>query len=181
MGQLIDDLLAFSRLSRVTMKKQGIDMAAQVTVVWNDLIGQYPNRDATLLLGDIPPCRGDHSLMRQVWVNLLANALKYTGCKPAAVVEVGCRREAGNMIYFVKDNGAGFDMRYVHRLFGVFQRLHRADEYEGTGVGLAIAQRIVHRHGGRIWAEGTINAGATFSFTLNEPPRAREPTQQHPG
>ena len=105
-------------------------------------------------------------MLEHVWVNLLSNAFKYTQRCEKAVVEIGCQTESGENIYFVRDNGAGFDMKYAHKLFGVFQRLHRADEFEGTGVGLAIVQRIIHRHGGRIWVEAAVNRGATFYFTL---------------
>jgi light-regulated signal transduction histidine kinase (bacteriophytochrome) len=117
-------------------------------------------------IADLPPCQADRALLKQVWVNLLSNALKYTGKRETAVVEVGCLREEDHDVYCVRDNGTGFDMKYAHKLFGVFQRLHRAEDYEGTGVGLAIVQRIVHRHGGRVWAESVEGCGATFYFTL---------------
>jgi light-regulated signal transduction histidine kinase (bacteriophytochrome) len=118
--------------------------------------------------GDLPPCQGDRALLKQVWVNLLSNAVKYTRNREKVMVEIGCRRENGVDVFFVQDNGTGFDMQYAHKLFGVFQRLHRAEDYEGTGVGLAIVQRVVHRHGGRVWADAKPDQGATFSFTLEE-------------
>ena len=117
-------------------------------------------------MGRLPACLADAPLLKQVWSNLLANAIKFTQCRASARIEVGCREDDGEQTYFVKDNGVGFDMRYADKLFGVFQRLHRAEQYEGTGVGLAIVQRIVHRHGGRVWAEAEEGQGATFHFTL---------------
>jgi PAS domain S-box-containing protein len=168
MGELIDDLLTFSRLSRASLERLPIDMEALVRSIVHELVGDSPSRKIEVCIGSLPVCDGDRSLVRQVWFNLLSNAVKYTGRKDYARIEVGNRCEGGETVYFVKDNGAGFDMRYVGKLFGVFQRLHRSDEYEGTGVGLAIVQRIVHRHGGRVWAEGAINEGATFYFSMNQ-------------
>jgi len=122
--------------------------------------------DVEVHLGNLPACEGDPALLRQVWLNLITNALKYSGRKKPAVVEIGFGEKDGVPAFHVRDNGAGFDMRDAGKLFGVFQRLHRADDYEGTGVGLAIVQRIVQRHGGRVWAEGQPDKGATFYFSL---------------
>ena len=167
MGQLIDDLLAFSRLGRQAMKSQPVDTTRLVRNVLEDLAPQREGRPFEIKIGELPVCAGDPALLKQVWFNLISNAIKYTRGRTPAVIEIGCRREAKEDIYFVRDNGAGFDMRYVHKLFGVFQRLHRADEFEGTGVGLAIVQRIIHRHGGRVWAEAEASRGAFFQFTLS--------------
>jgi light-regulated signal transduction histidine kinase (bacteriophytochrome) len=166
MGRLIDDLLTFSRLSRAPLKKQTVDVGELVRGVLEDLRAQQEARTIDWRIGELPACAGDRSLLKQVWINLLSNALKYTRLRDPAVIEIGCIAEPGGSAYFVRDNGAGFDMRYAEKLFGVFQRLHRAEDYEGTGVGLAIVQRIVHRHGGRIWAEAAVDRGATFHFTL---------------
>ncbi|CAM3118453.1 PAS domain S-box protein [Rariglobus hedericola] len=168
MGELIDDLLTFSRLSRASLDRLPVDTGGLVRSILKDLVSDQPDRNFDIRIGDLPACEGDLALMRQVWINLISNAFKYTGKNVAPVVEIGSLRDGATTVYFVKDNGAGFDMRYVHKLFGVFQRLHRSDEYEGTGVGLAIVQRIVHRHGGRVWAEGVVNEGASFYFTLNQ-------------
>jgi PAS domain S-box-containing protein len=166
MGELIDNLLAFSRLSRQSVNRQLMDTSKLVQNVLDELKSQRDGRQIEIKIGELPACHGDPALLKQVWVNLISNAIKYTRGREPAIVEIGCAREKGEDVYFVRDNGAGFDMQYANKLFGVFQRLHRADEFEGTGVGLAIVQRIVHRHGGRIWADAKLNAGATFYFTL---------------
>ncbi|MFI5379277.1 MAG: PAS domain S-box protein [Tepidisphaerales bacterium] len=171
MGRLIDDLLAFSRLGRQAVSKRRFSPKGLVEeVVAQIRAGEPPDRHVHVIVGDLPECRADPALLRHVFVNLISNALKYSRGRDPAIVEIGCPTgdNAAGCVYFVKDNGAGFDMRYVGKLFGVFQRLHRDDEYEGTGVGLAIVQRIVNRHGGHIWAEAEVDRGATFYFTLEE-------------
>ncbi|MEY2545680.1 MAG: hypothetical protein QOG48_797, partial [Verrucomicrobiota bacterium] len=166
MGLLIDDLLTFSRLSRMALKKETINMTRIVRDALAELDSETKGRKIDMQVHDLSPCHGDRALLKQVWINLLSNAVKYTRKSQHAVIEVGSQSENGENIYFVRDNGTGFDMQYAHKLFGVFQRLHGADEFEGTGVGLAIVQRIVHRHGGRVWAEAAPNRGATFHFSL---------------
>ena len=166
MGKLIDDLLMFSRLNQLPLSKQAVDTGKLVRGVLEELNSQREGRRIELRIADLPPCQADPALLKQVWVNLLSNALKYTGKRESALVEIGCAADNGRNVYFVRDNGTGFDMQYAHKLFGVFQRLHRAEDYEGTGVGLAIVQRVIHRHGGRIWAESALESGATFYFTL---------------
>jgi signal transduction histidine kinase len=168
MDQLIDNLLAFSRLSRQPLTKQPIMPADLVRRVLSDIRPALEGRRIDIEIGNLPMCQADPTLLKQVFVNLLTNAIKFTSKREAARIVVGCQRQGDAQVYFVKDNGVGFDMRYVDKLFGVFQRLHRAEEYEGTGVGLAIVQRIIHRHGGRIWAEAAVDQGTTFSFTLGE-------------
>jgi PAS domain S-box-containing protein len=168
MGELIDDLLAFSRLGRQAMKLRAVDSARLVQAVLDETASEREGRQIELRVGELPQCSGDQALLKQVWVNLVSNAIKYSRGREPAVIEIGCEQKDGESVFFVRDNGTGFDMQYVHKLFGVFQRLHRADEFEGTGVGLAIVQRIVHRHGGRIWAEAGIGTGATFYFTIPE-------------
>ena len=166
MGRLIDDLLAFSRLGRQSLNKRSVAPADLARQALSDLQAEQEGRQVEIAIGDLPSCQADPTLLRQVLFNLLSNALKYTRKCEVARIEIGCQEQAGEPVYFVKDNGAGFDMEYAHKLFGVFQRLHPAEEYEGTGVGLAIVQRILHRHGGRIWAEAQVDRGATFFFTL---------------
>jgi PAS domain S-box-containing protein len=166
MGVLIDDLLAFSRLSRQLVNRQSVNTVKLVQNVIDELKPQLNGRRIEIKVGELPACHGDPALLKQVWVNLISNAVKYTRGHEPAIVEIGCALENNENVYFVRDNGAGFDMQYANKLFGVFQRLHRSDEFEGTGVGLAIVQRIIHRHGGRVWAEAAVNRGATFYFTL---------------
>jgi signal transduction histidine kinase len=176
MGHLIDGLLSFSRLQRQTLVRGGVEMDALVRAVWDDLAGERGERRIELRVGDLPPATGDPRLVRQVLANLLGNAVKYTGHRPDATVDVTAVTDVdGQVVYEVRDNGVGFDMRYADQLFKVFQRLHRREEYEGTGIGLALTARIVRRHGGRIWAEAQPGVGATFRFTLPDPP-----DQEHP-
>jgi PAS domain S-box-containing protein len=166
MSHLIDDLLAFSRLSRQPLSRHRIDTAAMVHQCIAALAEERAGRRVEISVGDLPDCTADPALVRQIWLNLLSNALKYTRRRNPARITVGWRAEGNEVVYLIGDNGVGFDMRYIDKLFGVFQRLHQANDYEGTGVGLAIVQRIIHRHGGRIWAEAAVEQGATFSFTL---------------
>lgn len=166
MGNLIDDLLAFSRLGRQDLKKTGTDMEALIHEVWEELVTINSGRTMTLQMDPIPAALGDRTLIRQVYSNLLGNAVKFANTRETIVVEVGSFFEDNERVYYVKDNGIGFDMKYYDKLFNVFSRLHSTDEYEGTGIGLALVQRIIHRHGGRIWAEGKVGEGASFYFTL---------------
>jgi PAS domain S-box-containing protein len=170
MALLIDDLLTFSRLSRNPLKKRRVDLRGLVVQVIEDLRAEAGLREIKWQIGDLPPCQADPALLKQVYSNLIGNALKYTRPRPASVIEIGSRKQRGETVYFVRDNGVGFDMRYAGNLFGVFQRLHSETEFEGTGIGLAIVQRIVNRHGGKIWAESEVDKGATFSFTLSAKP-----------
>jgi signal transduction histidine kinase len=163
MGQLIDDLLAFSRLGRQAPAKHAVDMTALAREVVDELRADSP---AAVALQQLPAAYADRTLIRQVWTNLVGNAFKYSAKRTEARIEIGGRAEQAENTYWVRDNGAGFDMRYVAKLFGVFQRLHRDDEFPGTGVGLAIVQRVVTRHGGRAWAEGRPGEGACFYFSL---------------
>ena len=168
MGVLIDDLLAFSRLSRLPLNREDVNTNDLVWALVAEMIPAGENRHAKIQVNDLPRCHADLALLKQVWINLLSNAFKYTRKREGAEIEIGAQENNGTTTWFVRDNGAGFDMLYVDKLFGVFQRLHRADEFEGTGVGLAIVHRIVERHGGQIWAEGALEKGATFFFTLGK-------------
>lgn len=168
MGQLIDDLLAFSRLGRTEITARQVDMQELARAAADEIRHAEAARNGTLSIevGRLPPAHGDRALLRQVMSNLLQNAVKFTRERAEARVEVGSRPDGDSTVYFVKDNGAGFDPRYSAKLFGVFQRLHSTERFDGTGVGLAIVKRIIERHGGRVWAEGQVDQGATFSFTL---------------
>jgi light-regulated signal transduction histidine kinase (bacteriophytochrome) len=159
MGQLIDDLLAFSKLGRKQVSVSDINMGALVNAVKDDLFVDDVKNKITFKLSVIPPAKGDQSLIKQVWVNLLANAIKYSKNNTSASIEVGAYEDNSQIVYYVKDNGAGFEMQYYDKLFGVFQRLHSQEEFEGTGIGLAIVQKIVTRHGGIVWAEAKVNEG----------------------
>jgi light-regulated signal transduction histidine kinase (bacteriophytochrome) len=170
MGELIDDLLDFSRLSRQPLDRAPVDMTALARQAVQEAESQCNDRRIEFRIDPLPPCQGDASLLRQVWINLVSNAVKYTRGRALAVVEIGSMVRDGMPVYFVRDNGTGFDMRYAGKLFGVFQRLHRADQFEGTGVGLAIVHRVLQRHGGRIWAEAAVDRGATFHFTVSVEP-----------
>src|SRR5215470_3785453 len=172
MGRLIDDLLAFSRLGRQEMRPAEIKMSELAAAVCAELTATAPERKLQFNLQPLPPVRGDQSMIRQVFVNLLSNAIKFTGPKDVAVIEVGAAEDENHNVYYVKDNGVGFEMKYADKLFGVFERLHSDDEFTGTGVGLAFVQRILHRHGGQVWAEGKVGEGATVYFTL--PHRGRK-------
>ncbi|MBI1769729.1 MAG: PAS domain S-box protein [Bacteroidetes bacterium] len=165
MNNLIDNLLRLSKLGRQEIIKSEIDVSKLVVNVVNEIKGSIPH-NANINLNPLPPICADHSLLTQVWINLISNAIKYSSKKENSQVEVGCDKMESEIVYYVKDNGAGFDMKYADKLFGVFQRLHKATEFEGTGVGLAIVQRIVTKHGGRVWAEGKVDGGATFYFSL---------------
>jgi light-regulated signal transduction histidine kinase (bacteriophytochrome) len=166
MGQLIDDLLSFSKVGKKELMITFVDMNKLVASVLKDLQGNA-KEPANIRFSKLPPALGDHNLLGLVWTNLLSNAIKYSAVKENQTIEIGNYTENGRAVYYVKDNGAGFDMQYYDKLFGVFHRLHAESEFEGTGVGLALVNRIISRHGGRIWAEGKVNEGATFYFTLN--------------
>jgi PAS domain S-box-containing protein len=166
MGELIDDLLAFSRLGRKEINCKMVPMELLVNELTNGYMTTPPGKNIVFTTHPLPPAFADHALIRQVWINLISNAVKYSGNKTQPVIEIGSYQKDEEHVYYVKDNGVGFDMNYYHKLFGVFQRLHSQEEFEGTGVGLATTQRIILKHNGTIWAEATINEGAAFYFSL---------------
>lgn len=170
MGRLIDDILAFARLGRRQVKKTDLDLTGLARSIAAELQGWAADRHLEVTVQELPPAYGDPALLRQVLVNLLSNAIKFTAPRDPARIEVGGLVDGPDCTYYVKDNGVGFDMEQADRLFGVFQRLHGPTEFEGSGVGLAIVHKIIQRHGGRVWAEGRVNKGATIYFSLPQPP-----------
>jgi PAS domain S-box-containing protein len=165
-GRLVDDLLAFSRMGRAELRQAPVDMSALVEEVRREVAGEAEGRNVRWDVGPLPAVKGDAAMLRLVWRNLLSNALKYTRPRAEARVEVGGTAGGQEVVFLVRDNGVGFDMKYKEKLFGVFQRLHRPEQFDGTGIGLANVRRIVARHGGRVWAEGVPDGGATFFFSL---------------
>jgi len=166
MGQLIDDLLAFSKLGRKQVSFADINMNNLVNTLKEDFLAEDKEKKIEFNIEILPPAKGDQSLIKQVWINLISNAIKYSKNKSHAPIAIGAYHEGAQVIYYVKDNGAGFDMQYYDKLFGVFQRLHSQEEFEGTGIGLAIVQKIVNRHNGSVWAESRLNKETTFYFSL---------------
>jgi light-regulated signal transduction histidine kinase (bacteriophytochrome) len=166
MGQLIDDLLAFSRIGRQPLKDMPVDMEKLAHDAAAFAVREGSGTAPRIVVSSLPAARGDPSLLQQVWQNLIGNAVKYSSKVSTPLVEVTARQEGDEVVYSVRDNGAGFDMQFAHKLFGVFQRLHGQDEFPGTGVGLAIVHRIITRHSGRIWAESVSGHGATFQFAV---------------
>jgi len=166
MGALIDDLLAFSKLGRQPMNSASVNMSSLAAEVAVEQARAANVPGSAFTIAELPPIRGDRVLLRQVWINLLANAVKYSSKRPDPRVEVWAESEARSVVFHVRDNGVGFDMAYADKLFGVFQRLHRSSDFPGTGVGLAIVKRVIRRHGGEVWADAKLGAGATFSFRL---------------
>jgi light-regulated signal transduction histidine kinase (bacteriophytochrome) len=177
MSMLVDDLLNLARIGRQELRRQPTPLSGLVDEVVADLQNETAGRTLEWRIEPLPAVECDPGLMKQVFANLLSNAVKYTRPRPVAVIEVGCRKMNGDSAVFVRDNGVGFNMKYVDKLFGVFQRFHLAEEFEGTGVGLATVDRIVRKHGGHIWAEAAVDKGATFYFTVAGLEQA--PEQKH--
>jgi light-regulated signal transduction histidine kinase (bacteriophytochrome) len=170
MGNLIDDLLAFSRIGRAETQKTLVSLAQLVREAVTEVRQDTEGRNIAWKIGALPDFYGDRSMLRLVVVNLISNAIKFTRPRTRAEIEIGCSEgNRDDLVVFVRDNGVGFDMKYVNKLFGVFQRLHQPDAFEGTGIGLATVQRIIHRHGGKVWAEGLVDSGATFYFSAPKP------------
>ncbi|MGB7729821.1 MAG: ATP-binding protein [Candidatus Acidiferrum sp.] len=170
MGDLIDDLLAFSRIGRTETQKTPVSLAQLAREAIAEVRQDTEGRNIAWKIGGLPDFSGDRAMLRLVLVNLISNAIKFTRTRERAEIEIGCLDENNNdLIVFVKDNGVGFDMKYVNKLFGVFQRLHQSDAFEGTGIGLATVQRIIHRHGGKVWADGVVDGGASFYFSVPKP------------
>ncbi len=166
MGQLIDDLLAFSRVGRTSLSSSEIDMKNMVNAVYHETTTSEDRKRVKFTIGDLTKVEGDTNMMRHVWMNLISNAIKFSAHRKQVLISVSCQIEENKLTYCIKDNGAGFNMKYKDKLFGVFQRLHSEKEFEGTGVGLALVQRIINRHGGEVWANGEVDKGATFYFSL---------------
>lgn len=167
MGDLIDDLLAFSRVGRAEIKKTMVSLEQVVKEALSEVRQETEGRNIVWRIDALPEVYGDRSLLRLALVNLISNAVKFTCTRPQAEIEIRTADgKKDEIVLCIGDNGVGFDMKYVNKLFGVFQRLHRTEEFEGTGIGLATVQRIIHRHGGRVWAEGLVNKGTTFYFSV---------------
>jgi signal transduction histidine kinase len=177
MGLLIDDLISFSKIGRRESQYRPVDMKQLVDACIQELQPLKDNHNLTIKTGNIAPCYGDGNLLKQVWMNLISNAIKYSSKEKNPVIEIGSRMETDRVIYFIRDNGVGFDMKYADKLFGVFERLHPHDEFEGTGIGLALSKRIIHKQGGEIWADATKGFGATFYFSIPSSGNAPNNTQ----
>jgi light-regulated signal transduction histidine kinase (bacteriophytochrome) len=179
MGTLIDDLIAFSRIGRAETRASTVSLQQLVNEVVEEMRPDLAERTVSWRIGDLPDLYGDRSMLRMVFANLITNAVKFTRPRERAEIEIGSFEDARGLVLFVRDNGVGFDMKYSHKLFRVFQRLHGSEEFEGTGIGLATVQRIIQRHGGTAWAEGSVNGGATLFLAL--PPGVEAPVPERPG